>query len=159
MNKHFSQLEEIIEIEKGKRLVAKRVLHGDESYLIDHFPLFPVMPGVLMLESLLQASTWLIRYSSDFETNIVQLKEARNIKFQDFVSPGMQLTVSAEIVKHEASFYTVKANGTVDGNVAVSGRLILDAYQFGEREEGRAYVDAKSKKDLKEFFDSIYVSN
>jgi len=77
---YFSLIDKIDSLEPGKRIVATKSLSLAEEYLQDHFPNFPVMPGVLMLEALTQASAWLIRVSEDFSHSIVVLKEARNVK-------------------------------------------------------------------------------
>ena len=60
----FAQIDKITEIVSGDRISAVKFLSGDEDYLQDHFPHFPVMPGVLMLEAMLQASSWLVRYTT-----------------------------------------------------------------------------------------------
>ena len=78
-----------------------------------------------MLEAMTQAGSWLVRASEDFAHSIVLLKEARNVKYNDFVQPGETLTVTAEIIKQDESTVTVKARGAVDGVEAVSGRLVL----------------------------------
>ena len=57
-----------------------------EEYLADHFPEFPVLPGVFMLEAATQAGAWLLRLSENFAHSIISLKEARNIKYADFVA-------------------------------------------------------------------------
>ena len=76
----FSLLDRIIEIQEGAQIQAELTLTGSESYLQDHFPRFPVMPGVLMLQSMLQASIWLVRKSENFSHSVVHLKQARNVK-------------------------------------------------------------------------------
>lgn len=121
----YRQLDKIIELVPGERIVAVRTLRHGEDYLRDHFPLFPVMPGVMMLEAMFQAACWLVRATENFEHSVISLDEVRNIKFADFMEPGQILTVTAEIVKSEERFVTLKANGSRDEVVAVSGRLIL----------------------------------
>jgi 3-hydroxyacyl-[acyl-carrier-protein] dehydratase len=121
----FCLLDRITEIELGKSITATKLLRADEDYLRDHFPLFPVMPGVLMVEALFQASTFLIRASEDFGPITVDMVEARNVKFADFVQPGETLCVQVEITKHAPPVYTVKAQGTKGGEVAVSAKLVL----------------------------------
>jgi len=121
----FCLLDHITEIELGKSITATKVLRAEEDYLRDHFPLFPVMPGVLMVEALFQASSFLIRATEDFGPIIVDMVEARNVKFADFVQPGETLMVQVEITKHASPFYTVKAQGTKGGEVAVSAKLLL----------------------------------
>lgn len=136
----FCQLEKISELIPGKSISASRYLTGDEDYLIDHFPRFAVMPGVLMLECLFQASALLVRETEGHESGLVFLRAAKNVKFGDFVQPKQTLNVNAEIVKSENSRYTIKAAGTKRNpesgldSIAVSGRLILDCADGGQPE-------------------------
>lgn len=126
----FNQLDRITELEPGHHLKATKCLTLSEQYLHDHFPLFPVMPGVLMLEALYQASAWLIRSSEEFANSMVVLHEARNIKFQDFVSPGNQLDVHVEILKQDDRAVHVKAVGKIGDKTAVNGRLVLHRFNL-----------------------------
>ena len=129
----FVLIDRITELEPGSKITAIKGLSLAEEYLQDHFPLFPVMPGVLMLEAMFQASAWLVRRTDDFAHSMVELKESRNVKYADFVEPGQVLVVSAEIQKREATQTWVKARGTVDDNVAVSAGLLLDSYNLVDR--------------------------
>ena len=122
----FCQLDQILELEPGQRIVAVKRLAGTEDYLRDHFPRFAVMPGVLMLEALFQAAALLVRASDSYEHGLVLLRSAKNVKFADFVQPGQQLDIVAEISKVEGSVHTLKATGHKDGKLAVSGRLVVD---------------------------------
>ena len=72
---------------------------------------------------------------------MVVLNEARNIKYADFVTPGKELVVTAEILKQEGNLTTLKAQGTIDGNVAVNGRLVLDRFNLAERHPSRRNTD------------------
>ena len=80
----YRQLDQITSIQPGKMLTARRTLRDDEEYLLDHFPRFAVMPGVMMLEALHQAAIWLVRTGDDFRTPLVLLREVRSVKFGDF---------------------------------------------------------------------------
>src|SRR5438874_1543659 len=121
----FCLLDRIITLEPGHSITAERTLTGQEEYLADHFPRFPVMPGVLMLEAMSQAAAWLIRATDEFRYSTVTLREARNVKYSDFVVPGKTLVVSAEIQKRDGALTTLKTQGTVNGSVAVGGRLVI----------------------------------
>ncbi len=145
----FCLLDRITELEPGVRVRAVKRLRPDEEYLKDHFPRFPVMPGVLMLEAMYQAAAWLVRQSEGFANSIVVLKEARNIKYADFVTPGKELVVTAEIIKQEGSLTTLKAQGTIDGNVAVNGRLVLDRFNLAERHPSRRDTDPYLRSELR----------
>ena len=146
----FCLLDKILELEPGLRVTAVKRLRPDEDYLKDHFPRFPVMPGVLMLEAMYQASAWLIRQSEGFAHSTVLLKEARNIKYADFVTPGKELVVSAEILKQDTTLTTLKAQGTIDGNVAVNGRLVLERFNLADRYPSRRNTDPYMRSELRQ---------
>ena len=103
----FCLLDRITELVPGVQITAVKRLRPDEDYLDDHFPRFPVMPGVLMLEAMFQASAWLVRQSEGFAHSVVILKEARNVKYFDFITPGQELVVTAEILKQDESTTTL----------------------------------------------------
>jgi len=145
----FCLLDTITELEPGVRVTAVKRLRADEDYLKDHFPRFPVMPGVLMLEAMYQAAAWLVRQSDGFAYSMVVLKEARNIKYADFVTPGKELVVTADILKQEGSLTTLKAQGTIDGNVAVNGRLVLDCFNLAERHPSRRNTDPYLRTEMR----------
>jgi 3-hydroxyacyl-[acyl-carrier-protein] dehydratase len=148
----FRQLDQILELQPGKRIVAMKRLEPQEEYLKDHFPRFPVMPGVLMLEAMFQAGAWLIYATEDFQHAVVVLKEARNVKFADFVEPGEQLVVTAEIHSEEGPLVKVKAQGTLGDSVAVSGRLVLERFNEGDRDPMRAMTDMLSVRELRRLY-------
>jgi len=137
----FSQLDRIIALEKGKSISAVKCLSLSEEYLQDHFPRFPVMPGVLLLESLFQTSMWLVRATHDFRYSSVVLRATKSLKFQGFVQPGDSLKVVAEIKKITDSVTNLKVTGTVDENPVVSGRLVVDMFNLAEREEVDPAID------------------
>ncbi len=152
----FTLIDRILHIEPNSQIKAVKSLTLAEEYLQDHFPRFPVMPGVLMLESMTQTSAWLIRHSENFAHSIVSLQEARNVKYADFVEPGEVLEVTAEIVKTTENTTTLKVKGTVAGKPAVSARLILERFNVAERyglEPGR---DATVIRNLREEFELLY---
>lgn len=148
----FRQIDAIIELIPGQRIVATRTLHADEDYLRDHFPLFPVMPGVLMLEALYQASCFLIRATDDFQCIMLPMLEVRNVKFADFVEPGDTIEIRAEIVKKEGDRVTIKASGTKGDSTTVSARLIIGKTRLGADRPDLAPLDrfiaTYPKKDL-----------
>lgn len=145
----FSQLDQVLELEPGVRIRAVKRLSPDEQYLKDHFPRFPVMPGVIMLEALYQASSWLVRQSEGFVHSVVLLKEARNVKYSDFVAPGQTLEVTAEILKQDDVLTTLKAQGSVNGNIAVTGRLVLERFNMSDRYPLRKDTDPYTRNEAR----------
>jgi 3-hydroxyacyl-[acyl-carrier-protein] dehydratase len=146
----FSQLDQITELVPGERITAVKCLSAGEQYLEDHFPRFPVMPGVLMLEAMFQAATWLVRQSEGFAHSMVVLKEARNVKYAGFVKPGETLIVSAEVVKEESQTVTLKTQGMVGDKVAVTARLVVERFNLAERYPTRAATDPYLRNESRE---------
>ncbi len=137
----FSLIDRVTELVPGERLVALKNLSLAEEYLADHFPGFPVMPGVLMLEAMTQAAAWLVRATDDFSSSSVLLKEARNVKYQSFVRPGQTLVVTAEWVSADGGLVKFKAHGTVEGQQVVSARLVMERSNLAEREPAGGDLD------------------
>ncbi len=131
----FSLIDEVLELEPSKSILAAKNLTRAEEYLADHFPGFPVMPGVMMLETLVQASAWLMRISSQFEFSTILLSEAKALRFKSFVAPGDQLIVSSTVHKTEEAVWTFKASGKVESREVVSARLVLKQFNLGDKDE------------------------
>ena len=90
----FTLIDQIVSLEPGDTITAVKSPTLSEDYSKDHFPLFPVMPGVLMLEAMYQTAAWLVRKTDDFSHSMVLLKEARTVKYAGFVRPGQMLRVT-----------------------------------------------------------------
>jgi 3-hydroxyacyl-[acyl-carrier-protein] dehydratase len=151
----YRQLDTILELVPGERIIATRTLRQGEDYLRDHFPLFPVMPGVMMLEALFQASCWLVHATEEFSHSVLSLNEVRNVKFADFMEPGHVLTVTAEIIKMDEESATIKASGTRENVVAVSGRLILGKSNLEARDEKLAALDVYMRDSMRKEFEKL----
>jgi 3-hydroxyacyl-[acyl-carrier-protein] dehydratase len=148
----FTLLDRVTAIEPGKSITAIKTLSLSEEYLADHFPCFPVMPGVLMLESMTQAAAWAIRLGEDFAHSIVVLREARNVKYGDFVEPGKVLTVTAEIQSQDGPFTKVKASGSVGDRTSLTARLVLERYNMADRVAYGDAVDARVRAELRKLW-------
>ena len=153
----YRQIDKITSLQPGKKLTAERTLQADEEFLNDHFPNFPVMPGVMMLESLHQAAVWLIRSGDGFQFPLVLLREVRGVKFGDFLAPGETLQITAESIKEDGNHTTVKATATKQGRVTVTARLVLercgtnDPERLGRDED----IRRRSEKQFRELFGDI----
>src|SRR5262245_48355184 len=97
----FNLIDRIQTVEPGRRIQAVKNLTLAEEYLADHFPTFPVMPGVLMLQTLVEAGAWLVRLTDDFAQSVIVLREAKNVKYGTFMEPGKQLAVNMELVERQ----------------------------------------------------------
>jgi 3-hydroxyacyl-[acyl-carrier-protein] dehydratase len=152
----FTLVDRVVELQPGAKITTVKGLSLAEEYLADHFPRFPVMPGVLMLEAMTQASAMLVRVTEDFAHSMVVLKEARNVKYADFVQPGQTLTITAEIVKQGERETQLKAQGTVAGKLAVSGRLVLERYNLADQRPDLAVTDALVSRQMRELLANLY---
>ena len=151
----FVLIDRIVELNRGQSLVAVKNLSLAEEYLADHFPGFPVMPGVLMLEALTQSGAWLIREMDDFSHSIVLLKQAKTIKYGSFVEPGRQLTLRVEILNHSEHETTFKGLGTIDGQEMVKGRFTLMRYNLRDRDPALHTTDALIVAGLRDLFTTL----
>ncbi|HYW79749.1 MAG TPA: 3-hydroxyacyl-ACP dehydratase FabZ family protein [Thermoguttaceae bacterium] len=154
----FTLIDRIVDLQPGAKITAVKGLTMAEEYLADHFPHFPVMPGVMMLEAMTEAGAWLIRATEDFAHSMVVMKQVNNVKFGHFVEPGQVLTVTAEILKTLDGETKLKAKGTVDGRLAVSGRLVLAHYNLADTNPNRAPTDRATKSDMRKLFALLYQS-
>ena len=144
----FWLLDRICSFEAGKQLTAVKNVSLAEEYLSDHFPEFPILPGVFMLEAATQAGAWLIRLSENYAHSIVVLHEARAVKYADFVTPGHTLTMNVEITSkgqtdEDDRFVKMKFHGEVEGRQSVSGRIVLERYNLADENPDQAGLDSR----------------
>ena len=139
----FWLLDRIISFEPDTELTAVKNVSLAEEYLADHFPEFPVLPGVFMLEVATQAAAWLVRLSENFTHSIVVLHEARSVKYADFVTPGHCLTMRVEQQKSDVRYVHFRFEGEVEGRISVSGRLILERYNLADSDPNQAGLDSR----------------
>jgi 3-hydroxyacyl-[acyl-carrier-protein] dehydratase len=139
----FWLLDRITSLEPDTEVTAIKNVSLAEDYLADHFPEFPVLPGVFMLQAATEAATWLVRISENYAHSMIVLHEARMVKFAGFVAPGNTLKISAEQVKREDSLVQFKFQGEVDGRVCVSGKLWLECYNLADDDPELANLDAR----------------
>lgn len=152
----LTMIDRITGLEPGRQITAIKNLSLTEEYLKDHFPLFPVMPGVLMLESMYQTAAWLVRATDGFRQSLVTLAEANNIKYSDFVEPGQSLQVKAELLKREQDTYRLACQGEINGEVAVRGRLILKATRLDAVRPQDSPTDQQMLHSLQKKFRVLY---
>lgn len=141
----FHLIDRIERWEPGKSLAAVKYLALGEEYLADHFPQFPIMPGVLMLQACVEAASWLWRASTDFRHPVVVLRELKSVKYGTFMLPGRRLDVTAELTKADdgAATATFKAKGANDaGEQTVNAIFTLHGYSLADRGTAGAAADA-----------------
>lgn len=145
----FTFVDRVLQLQPGVSITTLKCLSLSEEYLADHFPRFPVMPGVLMLQSMTDAAALLVGVTEDFAYSMVTLKEARNVRFADFVRPGSVLTVTAELLSIAGREVQLKTQATMGGRMASSARLALDRYNLADSRPDLASTDDDLKRHLK----------
>jgi len=140
----FHLIDRVESWQTGKSLRASKFLALGEEYLADHFPRFPVMPGVLMLQACVEAASWLWRVTTNYEHPVIVLREVKHVKYGTFMQPGRRMDVFAELTKAEAATATFKAKGTNDtGEQTVATQFILHGYGLTQRGPAGVLADAK----------------
>jgi 3-hydroxyacyl-[acyl-carrier-protein] dehydratase len=148
-------VDRISELEPGRRIVAHKALSLAEEYLADHFPAFPVLPGVLMLEAMVQASAWLVHATRDFADSVVVLKEARNVTYKSFVAPGHVLTIESTCKELGEQRSVFSAHGHADGREMVKAAITLRHLNLAAADSALGEVDANIRSLLRRRFELL----
>lgn len=117
----FDLIDRVLE-QSPDRITAIKNVTAAEEYLADHFPGFPVLPGVMMLETLVQAARHLV--AADDQGPWV-IADVRNVKYGNMVRPGQSLRVEVTVRSRDETGWDFQGTGTVDDQVAVQGRFRL----------------------------------
>jgi 3-hydroxyacyl-[acyl-carrier-protein] dehydratase len=145
----FHLIDRILEVQPGKSLRAVKYLTLGEEYLADHFPTFPVMPGVLQLQGLVEAGSWLLRLSEEFARSVWVLREARAVKYGTFMPPGHRLTLTVELVSRDGATAKLKGRGEMGGVQTVSAQLVLAGFNLRDRNPAWADRDDRLVRHLR----------
>lgn len=148
----FYLVDRIESITRPTGIVTTKALSLAEEYLADHFPAFPVLPGVMMLEALVQSAAWLVRVEQDFARSVIVLRAARNVRYANFVSPGKILRCELEAVEIGEGSAKFKGTGLIDGQTAVTARLELECFNLAQRQAWLKDADQQILADLKRQF-------
>jgi 3-hydroxyacyl-[acyl-carrier-protein] dehydratase len=120
-------VDRVLEVVKGKSIKALKNVSINEPYFNGHFPHRPVMPGVLMIESLAQAAALLAFESFDISSqsnNVFYFAGIDGVRFKRPVEPGDQLILQIEVLRMKAGVMKFKAQGFVADELAVEAELM-----------------------------------
>src|SRR5262245_46945274 len=146
----FNLVDRILEVVPGRHIRIVKNLTLGEEYLADHFPTFPVMPGVLMLQMLVEAGSWLLRLTEDFRHSVIVLREVKNINYRNFMAPGRQLNAQVELTALDEGTAAFRGKGESDGQTMVSARYILARYNLQDRDASLRSVDERIVHHLRD---------
>jgi len=130
----FLLIDEVLEMEVGVRIKARKYIKEEDFWFKGHFPDYPVTPGVLMIEMLAQAGAVCMLSKPQYKGKIALFAGIDKAKFRKQVVPGDVLDLEVEIIREKLSIGTGKAIATVDGKKAVSCEISF-AVVDGNKEE------------------------
>ena len=151
----FCLVDRITEITPGESISTIKNVSLAEEYLQDHFPGFSILPGVMMVEAMVQSCAWLSRVTDNFAFSTLLLKQARAVKFNSFLKPGQTLNVTVALKKNEDDTASFQAAGTVEGISAVSAKIVLSKQNLRNRRQDMEAIDDRIQTAMKELFEQI----
>jgi 3-hydroxyacyl-[acyl-carrier-protein] dehydratase len=146
----FILIDKICSLEPGSKIAAVKNVSLSEEYLADHFPAFPVLPGVLLLEGLVETASWLVRYSENFAHSMILLEKATNVKYKSFLAPGGQIQYRVEAKTIEKSTSSFRGSGTCGDELIVEAAFTLRHFNLADRDAAMADMDEKIIESMKQ---------
>ncbi len=145
----FILIDKVVSLDSGKQIKTVKNVSLAEEYLSDHFPTFPVLPGVLLLEGLIESASWLVRETENFAHSMILLEEARNVRYKSFLSPGAQIeyTVQAKTIEENISSFV--GFGLSGDERIVEVKFGLRHFNLADENSALADVDAKVIENMK----------
>jgi len=122
----FLLVDRIVELEPDKRIVGLKNVTINEPFFQGHFPGAPVMPGVLIIESMAQvAGVMIYRDLPDREKKLIYFAGIESAKFRRPVLPGDQLRIEMEMLNRRSNFGKMQGRATVDGKLVAEAVVLF----------------------------------
>ena len=127
----FLLVDSVLESRPGESLLATKNVSINEPFFQGHFPNAPVMPGVLIIEAMAQATCLLANESAEVSNNAIYLLVGVDkARFKRQVVPGDQLLLQTELVKRRRDIWVFNAKATVDGKIAATAEIMCTAREL-----------------------------
>lgn len=126
----FLLVDRVLDYEEGKELTAIKNVTVNEPFFNGHFPDKPIMPGVLLIEAMAQATGllgFLTMGTEPQENTLYILVGVNKVKFRKQVVPGDQVVLHAELVKRKGNMWIFNTTAKVDGKMVTSAELMCAA--------------------------------
>jgi 3-hydroxyacyl-[acyl-carrier-protein] dehydratase len=125
----FLLIDEVVELEPGTRVVARKTVRPDEWYLAGHFPGRPVMPGVLIVEALAQTGAVAVLSQAENKGKLALFAGIDDVRFKRIVEPGDELVLTCDLDRVRGPIGRGKAAARVGGELAARGTLTFAVEQ------------------------------
>ena len=119
----FLLIDEVLELEPGRKVVARKTVREDEWYLAGHFPGRPVMPGVLIVEAMAQTGAVAVLSEEENRGKLALFAGIDNVRFKRIVEPGDELELTCELERVRGPIGRGASTARVDGELAARGTL------------------------------------
>ena len=114
-------VDRILEMTPGERIVGLKSVSINAPFFAGHFPGNPVMPGVLIVEAMVQVAAILVSYRPDIEGRLIYLANLERVRFRRAVRPGDQLITTVVALRGKGPFGKAQVTATVEGMVVAEG--------------------------------------
>ena len=145
----FILIDKVLSLDSGKRIETIKNLSLAEEYLGDHFPTFPVLPGVLLLQGMVESASWLVREAQGFAHSMILLEQTRNVKYKSFLAPGMQIHYVVDVKTLEENIGSFNAYDQSGDTRIVEARFALRHFNLADRDDAMAGADAEVVEAMK----------
>ncbi len=156
----FVLIDKVLSFQLGCELTATKSVSLSEEYLGDHFPIFPVLPGVLLLEGMIESASWLVRLTEAESGkpihSMILLAQARNVKYKSFAAPGTKIEYNVKAKAIEENLSSFSGTGFCDNEAIVEAKFSLRHFNLADEKPSMAATDAEIIKNMKKRWKLLY---
>ena len=133
----FLLVDRILEFDPGKRIVGLKNVTMNEPYFQGHFPDFPILPGVIIIEAMAQTGGLFVfaRNPEEAENKNFFFSRIDKARFRKPVIPGDQMIIELEMLKHRGPLWKFRGKATVNGELVAEAELLASIIEKEPQEE------------------------